>query len=489
MSLNHSSDKIKEQLEVDPKNSILYQQKGDVLLSENNFYQALIYYTKSIIFNPSNNAAWKGKGLISFLMDVRNDAIQCFDKSISINPNDYEAFRLKSHSYGTNQSNFKKINFCIDKAEQLNPNNIDIIISKGIILKNQLKNKESLEYFKKVLSKEPDCLIAKIYQLKLDNSRKSVFNLVDFLKTQKYIDTKNFAELGNSLFLQLDFDNALLCYEEEIRSNPTNSEILFKIGLLFLIENNLRKSLEFLNNSLEINPKNTLVWTRKGEIYRRQNKIVEAIECFDKAINIDEQNAEAWRRKGFTQSMRHLKIDDVLSCLNKSISLDPWHPMTYVQKALFLRRYEEKWKESSNCLEQALGIDPTFVLAWQIKGQLHVSDNNFESALACYKKIVELDQDDIISWYNEGVVKAKFAETKFQESVEFTKNSNFEQALYSIEKVIQIDSEDPEAYFQRGLLLLKMGKKEESKKNFDYALKLDPKNEKLLNKINNIFNK
>ena len=167
--------------------------------------------------------------------------------------------------------------------------------------------------------------------------------------------------------------------------------------------------------------------------------------------------------------MRHIKIDEIIESIDKSLKLDPWHPMTLVQKAIFLSRQKETWNYAFLCLDEALKINPSFTLAWKVKCQLHVSNHNFENALVIYEKILSLDPDDVISWYNAGVTQAKFAEIEFQKGIEYFKKSQYNKSLHCFENVIQYDPDDKQAYIEKGNVLLKLNKNEEAQKFFDLS--------------------
>jgi len=156
-----SLEEIESTLEKDPNNAEAWRLKGDILLEKLLVYDSLKCYTKSVSCDPTYPYAWKGKGLASLFQDNLLDALQCFDlTNFLVNDTDFEAFRFKAHTYTWNKYNRDKIKKYLDKASQLNPEDIRILTSQGLYLKETNFKKEALSFFDKVLSKDPKNLLA-----------------------------------------------------------------------------------------------------------------------------------------------------------------------------------------------------------------------------------------------------------------------------------------------------------------------------------------
>jgi len=456
-----SLEEIESTLEKDPNNAEAWRLKGDILLEKLLVYDSLKCYTKSVSCDPTYPYAWKGKGLASLFQDNLSDALQCFDlTNFLVNDTDFEAFRFKAHTYTWNKYNRDKIKKYLDKASQLNPEDIRILTSQGLYLKETNFKKEALSFFDKVLSKDPKNLLA-LLNIEKINQQDSEDLTINYIKNHfpEQAEQNNFSIVGDSLFLQFDFKSAADCYDYILKDDPKNGDILKKRAILYLLDHDFKNSLEILSRYLSINPTDSDGWTRKGEILRRQNKSLEAISCFDKAIEIDEKNPEAWRRKGFSYRMRHENLDEAIKCIDKSLKIDPYHPVTLVQESVIMGKGSKSaWEGALYCLDKALEIDPTFVLAWKQKSGLYTSTQNFEAAKVCWENILRLDPDDTISWYYAGVEDAKLAEFEFQKGVQLLNDSNFNKALECFENVLKIDPDDNESNSYRQKILTKLGK-------------------------------
>jgi len=184
--------------------------------------------------------------------------------------------------------------------------------------------------------------------------------------------------------------------------------------------------------------------------------------------------------------MRHESFDETLKFLDRSLEIDPYHPMTLVQKSNFLRRSKSNWNEAMYCLDKALEIDPTFILAWQQKSDIYKSSNDFESAMICFDNMVKLDEDDVVNWYNLGIIQVKHAEKEFQNGLEFFNKSKFENAMECFDKVLSVDSKDVETIMYKGKTLESLNRKNDALICYKKANELNPNDLEIQNKIRNL---
>jgi tetratricopeptide (TPR) repeat protein len=122
-----------ELLVTKPKDSNLWWQKGDILISLDRYKEGLQCYDKSLQINPEDGSIWTIKGLTLNFLKREDEAIICFDKALEINPNDHEALKGK---------------------QSMTENKLRIIRDLGIEgqeLYGLKKYEEAMQCFKKVL--------------------------------------------------------------------------------------------------------------------------------------------------------------------------------------------------------------------------------------------------------------------------------------------------------------------------------------------------
>ena len=142
-------DEIDNILLKDPKNSEAWKKKGDLLFQKTKFYESSNCYSKAIFNDPNYEEAWRAKGLVCLLQHDMPDAYDFIHRAIYLNEDDSEAWRLNSFLFPYTQPSVEKINESINKAHSLNPDDVNILLSKGLHLGKQKKFAESLSCFEK----------------------------------------------------------------------------------------------------------------------------------------------------------------------------------------------------------------------------------------------------------------------------------------------------------------------------------------------------
>ncbi len=83
-------------IEINPQNSMAWNNKGNALTNLNKSDEAIKAYDKTIEINPHKSIAWNNKGLILTFLGEYNEAIKAYDKAIEINPQDSEVLNKKN---------------------------------------------------------------------------------------------------------------------------------------------------------------------------------------------------------------------------------------------------------------------------------------------------------------------------------------------------------------------------------------------------------
>jgi len=496
--LSFSIEEINTILSKDENNGEAWKIKGKLLADKMLFYEAGNCLSKSIACDPNYQDAWREKAFVCLMQNDMPDAHDFIIGVLYLNKNDTEAWRLRSHLFTPyNKQKISTVNWAIDKALCINDQDLKILITKALHLRKQGLVSESLSYFEKVLSLDPKNIIALINKQKINHKKKwndtnksirieKIKNFtINFLNETLGIKNEEIEKVGDTAYLEFDFETARSCYEKLIELSPTSHCILKKLGLVFIKFQDYDEGLDFLKKSLQYSPKDTDCLTRMGQVFRIQNRISEAIDCFDKALSIDEKNSEALRHKGYALNLRHEGTENALKCLEESLKIDPYNPLAWVQKSIFLRRDTSNFDESMWCLDKVIEFHPSYELAWKQKSEMYSNIQDFESTMICNEKILELNSEDAEIWYLAVVNQAKLAEKQFQQGEEFLKNRKYDSAIDCFDKVLKIDPLDVETLIYQGDVSLKLNKKDKAKE-FLKALRLDPSNKTIVSKINKI---
>jgi tetratricopeptide (TPR) repeat protein len=127
---------------------------GLALDSLGNHTHAIQYYDRSLAINPNDADALSNKG--SALDDLGNhtQAIQYYDKALAINPNDTATLSNKGLALNYLGKHVDAISY-YDKALAINPNDATILSNKGSALDDLGNHTQAIQYYDKALDINP----------------------------------------------------------------------------------------------------------------------------------------------------------------------------------------------------------------------------------------------------------------------------------------------------------------------------------------------
>ena len=132
--------------------------------------------------------------------------------------------------------------------------------------------------------------------------------------------------------------------------------------------------------------------------------------------------------------------------------------------------------------------------SWFGQGCQQLKKGNFEDALFCFEKVIELEPDNHEAWIRRGgalgnlgrfeeainsydkalEIKPNFHEAWFNRGIDLGNLGRFKEAINSYEKAVKIKPDGYKAWYNRGLALVNLGRLEEAINSYDKALEFKP---------------
>lgn len=365
-----------------------------------------------------------------------------------------------------NEENYEEALMYLDKAIDMEPDNLKYLNSKAICLYNLNLIDESIEYFDKVLEINPDYESAKTkkaeilsikaneylenndfdksieiwnHVIALDSNNANYLNSKANALSKPIIQEDNFGDIShgpirikNTFTKEIDalikndsFEYALEVIDEAITYDPTEAVFWFKKGNVFLRTKKFDESIECYNKALKLNSKHEKEINKgkvncyfvHGRYLADRGQYDAAIEYYDKAIDIDSNVAACWTAKAYCASQLS-KNELALECYNHAIE-NLNHLKAMPSKIFELRRLK-RYDEAIECIDE---MDESERETHMLRLMLYFDLNEFPQA----KRYVNLLNDE-----NE--------KNRFIELI-----SNIEQlteAIECIDEALQIDKEN-----------------------------------------------
>lgn len=252
------------------------------------------------------------------------EAIAFYQKSIDLNPQDWEAYKNLANLWAINGNLEQAITY-YQKVIYLNPNLAEIHNNLGncFLAKNQLE--DAIASYQKAVTLNPKYPEA---YYNLGNACKAKGDLATAkIHYEKTISLKpNFPEVHNNLGLVLQEEGylaaAITCYQEAIKLNPEYAEAHNNLGNAFEEEKNLEKAIACYEKSLALNSNYIDAYNNLGNVLLTQGKAEEAIACYQKALDLNPNYVQA--HYNYANALKYLdRLDDAIAKLQYTLTLDP----------------------------------------------------------------------------------------------------------------------------------------------------------------------
>ncbi|WP_180274613.1 serine protease [Tychonema bourrellyi] len=217
---------------------------------------------------------------------------------------------------------------------------------------------------------------------------------------------------------------------------------------------------------------------------------------------------EDWISYG-NQLWRFRKYSDAIDAFDKALAINPKSSLAWYARGLAVLA-QDNYVDAVRCFSKAVEIKPDFYAAWRKKGDAHDSLKQYGFALDAIERAIEeaekQNQKDFALYWRKGVTlnnlkrdpEAIIAYTKSIEIQPHPYPYNNRGSVYSdkgdkdnafkdFNEAIKLDPKFAYAYNNRGSLYSDKGDYDNALKDYNEAIKLDPKNAKAYNNRGNLY--
>ncbi len=293
--------------------------------------------------------------------------------------------------------------------------------------------------------------------------------------------------------------DSLKFFDEQIASNPSNSDWLYKRAIYTLgkgdlassksdleqairidstnadarlLYANLQLSMTHLDTSqfhyeyiLERDSLNTGALMGMSKLHALNNNSGMADRYISLALTVDPHLAEAYFMRGivyrsdFYATGRKESWDRALSSFQTTVEQDPDYYSAYVEMGVM---YDQIGSELSlEYYNSALDIHPESPEAWYNIGMYHQTRGNVDEAMTAYRTLNGIDSTWADPYYNQGYIHLLLTE-------------NLDSAIYFLHLATEYDPNYFQAYNNLGLAYETKGDIENAKKYYGKAIEANP---------------
>jgi len=399
---------------------------ADTYRKLNRYSQSIIFYRKILDYNPGSFEAHFGLGSTLRSLGKYDDALEEIKKALDVKITP-ECYRLLGELY------FNKgiIDLAIKNFEEslmLDPTSAEGHFFLGFALGEKGKIKEGLESVRRAIALNPS--LAQ-FEPNLPIQLKDHKGHLDFLKEQLGIPKVSVNEFQAHFNLGLTYLNKGL-YEESrkefdecLKINRRNPELLGAIGELNLLSGRVDEALKSLEPALELDYASPRLANDIGIAYLLKNDFKRAANWFQKALGLQKDFAASINNVAVTQHFDN-KVDEALKNFDVAARLGNHEARFNLGYHYFkLRDFDSALKHFSGAtVEDLFG-----------RGLVQAETNRDEDALLSFKAAINLSPNHAGTYYNIGFIYMK--QGKVEDGLSYIRKGmalepNFEKEKYRL---------------------------------------------------------
>ncbi len=310
-----------------------YFLKGRCMERLNRFEQAIQCYDKAI-----EGKYLRAYNLKGFLMINKPEANSLFEKALELNktPTSYQDFFIKGESY-FGASKYQEAINCFEIAIELNPNYVEAFRYKGMCFEKLENFEQAIEAFEKEIELNPNPNAFKNKGSCLDKLGKYP-EAIDFFNKAIAL-YPNFTASYKSKAICLEkmgkYHEAINCFDKAIELNPKYADAFNGKGKSLDKMGRHLDAIVCFDKAIEINPFYVDAYNNKGITYKSMGKYEEAINCYNKAIELNPRYINAFINKGSILHNNMGRDREAIECYNKAIEINPNFAIAYNNKGIY----------------------------------------------------------------------------------------------------------------------------------------------------------
>jgi tetratricopeptide (TPR) repeat protein len=219
-----------------------------------------------------------------------------------------------------------------------------------------------------------------------------------------------------------NYDAAIDCYSNIIKSNPRDLYAVYYRGLAYLYSDKGQEAFKDFNKSIEIDSNFADPYNNRGLIYAVTGEDDKAIEDFNRAIKLDSNFQEVYINRA--SSYITMNLDDLAMIdLNRAIMLSEKNPEAYYQRArVYYRRkdLDSAITDFSTSIEKGMNN----VQVWYSRGNAYYKKGEYLKAVDDYSNALMVDSTDNEALNNRAMAYDKLG-MKEKASADRSKLTNF----------------------------------------------------------------
>jgi len=272
--------------------------------------------------------------------------------------------------------------------------------------------------------------------------------------------------------------------------DPQSTDVNLTLGYLLFSTRQFEPALSYLDQVIANEPDSMAAINMQAQANYAVQNYAKAIEGFNQIIEQDEASLELL----FTRASAHFHLEDYERAIldwTRALELDPENVDVLANRALAYQRLDDG-KNALQGYEALANLLPEAPMVQRLIGDLNFQANEFEKAIAAYSRAIELDNQNLTTFFNRGVVQMQLeayrpAISDFEAVLDLDPGHAeahkrladayylidwFQQAINEYQAAIALDDADPLLFYNLGKANQQLSRYEAARSAYADALQL-----------------
>jgi tetratricopeptide (TPR) repeat protein len=271
------------------------------------------------------------------------------------------------------------------------------------------------------------------------------------------MDVMDYYHQGVKLMQQKDIDGAIRLFNTALEEHPDSFSILDRRAVAYREKGERKKALADYTRMIALRPENPDGWNARGGMYQEDKEYDKAIADFTACLPLSPpQYGTYWSNRGIAYYEKG-DLDAALADFNRSIEIWMEREEDGPECASWALMYRGLvWKKKGE-LDKAMAdftlaaqYEPEDDFVFDQMGYIWFLRGDFDRAIECYSKVIELKSGNADGWLARGVC---YWNKCGKDKIGFwdEEGENISKAIEDFTKAIELAPEMADAYFNRGI--------------------------------------
>ena len=266
--------------------------------------------------------------------------------------------------------------------------------------------------------------------------------------------------------LQEQPEKKLADFNEAVKLVPGDADTVRARGEALAQMDKPELALADLDKAIQLKPDDASAYEDKAKLLDKLKKYDQALAVLEKVQQLRPDSVEPWLQRAVIHSHQH-KPDAALDDLDRALAMQPGNVAVLLLRASVYQEKGDKKKALADA-DEALRLRPSLPVAIRTRALLLADDGRLDEAAAELEKLLQLDPNDTLTLLQLGVLQIARKPAK---------------AIETFSAVLAAEPDQWQALRGRGDAYLNLGRQAEAVADYEKALKLQPKDQGILNNL------